>query len=196
MEVIVKSGVGSGNTAEVTTEGKISADAVVLEHIAHESEKYGNAFLLSTGFISLTTTGSFNGILYIKNTDSESRHLFLQQLRVCGGLCAAASTMQVIIYKNPTAGTLISDANDGFNENANSTSSNLFGGDVYVASGDGKTVTDGTHWSNFQGHAPGHSTEEYRGSVILGKNDTLAVVLKPSVAMDVCMEAVIYFKEL
>lgn len=194
MEIYLKDGSGNGFSAKVTEDYKLETQSVTSSLASYESERHGDAFILSTNFISLTTTASFNGILYVKNTESSNKSLYIEQIRVCGGLCAGASTMQVRILKNPTAGTLISDQNAGFAENANTLSGKLFSGDFYVASADGKTITDGAHWSNFQGHAPGHSLQEYDGTIIIGRNDSLAIELKPSVSMSVCMEIICYYK--
>ena len=193
METFTKDGTGGGYLAEVTESNMLKTESVSIKEISYESQRHGDAFVLNSGFISLTTTGAFNAIMYVKNTDTENKALFIEKLRVCGGLCAGASTMQVLLEANPTGGTLISDQTPGLSASANISSSREFGGLVYIG-GDGKTVSGGFQLSNFQGHAPGHSIQEYEGALILSKNDSISIKLNPSVAMDVCIEIVCYHK--
>lgn len=195
MDLIIRNGRSGGFwAAEVNQEGALFTNSIAIPQVAYESERHGDVFVVSTGFVALTTTASFNGVVYIKNEDLQNRPVYLERLRVCGGVTTMGNTMQCIIYKNPTGGTLISDANPGFVENFNTTSSEEFSGLVYAASGDGKTVTGGRHWSNFQGGAPGHIPQPYNGALILGKNDSMAIALKPTAAMEVCMELTFFFK--
>ena len=184
----------TGQGMRVTNEGRGAVDSINLTHIAHESQDDGTAYILATDFVALTTTGSFNGLLYFKNTDSQNRHFHIHHFRVCAGLCAAGSTLQVKVIENATTGTLISDANAAVTNNMNSTSSNTFGGNAYAASGDGKTITDGVYYTQFINHAPGHSVQNYDGAIIIGKNDSFAIEVKPSVAMTTCIELIGYFE--
>ena len=192
MDMYIKDPVTS-DAMRVTEEGRATIDSVLLPKIAHVSQKYGEAFILASGFIALTTTASFNGMMYFKNTDAQNRNFKIHHFRACGGLCAAGSTLQVVVYINPTTGTLISDAVAGYENNMNTTNSNTLGGLLYAPSGDGKTVTDGTYFTQFINHAPGHSIQEYDGGIVIGKNKSFTIVVKPSVAMTVCIELIGYY---
>jgi hypothetical protein len=174
---------------------KLLVESTSLPFIAYESEDQANSFLVASGFIALTTTGSFNGMLYMKNTDSQNRNFHIHHFRVCSGLGASASsTLQIQCKLNATAGTLISDANAATVTNMNTNSNKAFGGDVYAASGDGKTVTDGSSFTQFINRAPGHSIQDYDGSIVIGNGVSFTIECKPSEAQTVCIELIGYFK--
>jgi hypothetical protein len=83
---------------------------------------------------------------------------------------------------------LISDANIGLTVPSNLGSNVSFGGLNYAASADGKTVTDGDQFSQFTIHLPGHSIQEYQGSLILPAGSSFAIEVKPSYSTEVCIE--------
>lgn len=192
METFIKDGTGRGYSVGVNDDNRLLSSSVSVKELSYESERHGDAFVLNTGFISLTQTAAFSGIMLFQNQSTENQDLFIEKLRVCGGLSASA-TMQVLLKANPTGGTLLSDQTPGISNNLNLRSSNSFPGIVYIG-GDNKTVTGGSQLSNFQGHAPGHSIQEYDGAMILGKNDIVSIEIKPSLAMDVCIEIIGFYK--
>jgi hypothetical protein len=179
-------GNGDGYRAKVNSNKRLETFSVGRSRMADVSQRNGEAFLLTTDFISLTTTASFSGLIYIKNTNPD-KILFIDKIRICG-----TGTMmgyaQTKFLKNPTLGTLISDANTGITVPSNLSSNVDFGGTNYSASGDGKTVTDGTQFSQFSVHLPGHTIQEYDGSLILEGGASMAVLVKPSYATEICVE--------
>jgi len=194
--MIIEDGTGKGYKSLVTEENRFGVDAISVPHITHESEVYGLGYIISTGFIPLTTTASFSGLLYIKNTDSLGRSFHIHHFRVCSGLCAAGSTLQVQAKIDATTGTLISDANAGTVNNMNTNfSANILDSVVYSASGDGKTVTDGTQFTQFINHAPGHSLQDYNGAIVLATNSSFVIEVKPEVAMTACIELIGYYNK-
>lgn len=188
--MFLEDGTGGGKLAKITSDNRVETFSIVESRVADVSKNDGNAFLLATDFISLTTTGSFNGIMYIKNS-SDTYNLFIDKVRTCSDIMG---NVQIRVLRNPTAGTLISDANPSEQFSANVGSNNVFDGLSYSASGDGKTVTDGGNLSQFINHSPGHSIQEYGGAVVLPKGGSIALVAKPSVAMTLCCEFQVWFE--
>lgn len=188
--IVIKDGAGTGKSAKVDDDNRLLTATIAEPYNAHVSKEDGLSFILASDFVSLSTTGSFNGIMYIKNT-SASNNMFIQRIRVCG---TETGSIQCRLISNPTAGTLVSDANAADQLNANLSSSNQFSaqGLVYAASGDGKTVTDGSNLSNFIIRSPGHGIQEYEGSIILGPGDSIALTCKPSAATTLCAEAQVF----
>ena len=186
MQVEIKDGTGSGNRAKINKNNRIETFSVTENKLADVSKREGRSFLLTSDFISLTTNGSFNGCLYIKNTDP-SKLIFIDKIRICG-TGSSMGSLQCKFYKNPTTGTLISDANSGNAIPANLSSSELFPGLVYAASADGKTITDGDQMSQFTIHLPGHTIQEYQGCLLLTGDTALGIALKPSYSSEVCIE--------
>lgn len=190
--MFLEDGKGSGYKAQVTKEQKLAVDAINTTHLAHESKDDGEAFVIATDFISLTTTGSFNGLLYFKCTTSD-QNFHIEKIRICS---SGTGYMQIEVTKNPTTGTLISDANAALTNPLNFGSSKVINGraDVYSASGDGKTVTDGDKLTQYINKSPGHSHQDYEGSLILHNGDSIAITCKPSIATDICLELLGYFE--
>ena len=185
----IQDGKGTGYEVAVDTQNRMQTFSISEERIADVSSRTGNAFIVATDFIALTTTASYSGLVYIKNT-SDLR-LFISQLRLCS---TASGTVQAQLIANPTTGTLISDANLADQLSANLGSSQVFDGLAYSASGDGKTVTDGTNFTQYINHSPGHSIQDYRGAIVIPKGSAIALQVKPSVALTICAEVQCWFE--
>ncbi len=195
MSTIIKDGSGRGFSAKVDSELRLQTNSVALDHIAHESQNDGTAFVLSSGFVSITDTASFSAMMFIKNEDQNGRIFNIQRFRICsGGAMEHHATLQVEIFENSTGGTLISDANNAFARNMNLGFKSSFQGKVYSASASGKTQTGGTHFTQFINHGTGHSTNDYYGALVLAKDTSIAVTVKPSEAMTVCVEIIGYYE--
>lgn len=188
----IEDGTGKGYRAKVDANNRIETFSITESRLADISLRDGESYIITSDFVSLTTTGSFSGMLYIKNTDTD-KNLFIDKVRVCG-TGTSMGALQCKFYKQPTAGTLISDANAGIVIPANLGSNNTFSGTVYAASADGKTVTDGTQFSQFTIHLPGHTIQEYDGALILPGGFALAIAVQPSYATTACIEVQCWFE--
>jgi hypothetical protein len=186
MPMMIRGG-NNQKLVDVSDEHRLLVDAVSFAGIEHVSEVEEQGYYLASDFIDLTTTTSFNGVFYVKNNSDTELHIF--NFRTCGTV-----TQQWKLIKNPTAGTLISDANPGTNENLNFKSTNTLTADVYGASGNAKTVTNGKQTAQLINNA-GHSIHELQGSIILGKGNSLAMTCKPGAAGIVCVSLLCYLEE-
>lgn len=177
-------GLGSEKTARVTSRNQLDTFAVCQNRIADISEYNGNAFVIASDFISLTTTASFSGVLYFKNT-STTNQLFIKTIRVCSD--GAMGDMQVKLIKNPTTGTLISDETPAYVTSTNLIKNTVFQGLAYKGA-DAKTIINGDHFTQFTNHTPGHSIQDYEGMIVMGTGTSLGIEVKPSVTTNVCIE--------
>lgn len=104
----------------------------------------GNAFNFNSGELNFTGTTD-SGLLYIKNTGANPIVIpaFIYLLGTTNG---TFGEWRCTVIRNPTAGTLISDANAGspVNRNFGESTDLAIYANCYVASAYGKTVTDGT----------------------------------------------------
>jgi hypothetical protein len=189
MAVEIVDGSGTGNRAKVNDSNQLETLSVVTNRVADVSLNTEKAHLIASDFISLTTTASFSGLLYIKNTGS--KNLYIQTIRTCSD---ATGSIQLRIISNPTTGTLISDANNADSLSSNLASSINFDGDAYSASGDGKTVTNGANFTQFINKSPGHSIQDYQGAIVIPKGKSMAITCKPSVATTICVEVQCWFE--
>jgi hypothetical protein len=184
----IQDGTGKGYLTKVNADNRMETFSIVEARVADVAANNGKAFLLSSGFVSLTTTASFNGLMYVKNNSDEK--LFIDKIRTCSD---GSGSVQLEIIANPTTGTLISDANNSNKLSSNMGSSEIFDGLSYAASADAKTDTDGDNLSQFINRSPGHSVQNYQGSLVLPKGSAIAIQAKPSVATTICIEIQCWF---
>lgn len=183
-------GLGSEKTARVTDRNQLDTFAVCQTRVADISNYNGNAFIIASDFISLTNTASFNGILHFKNTSTTAK-LFIKVIRVCAD--GSMGDMQIKLIKNATTGTLISDAVPAYVNSANLRKNTVFQGVAYKG-GDNKTITNGSYFSQFTNHTPGHSIQDYDGLIVMDTSTSLSMEVKPSVAMNVCIEVQCWYE--
>lgn len=176
MSVIIRDGTGSERTSRVTQDNQLDVVATTLGFEERSIAVGGNVISLSTNITNLTTTGSFNGLLYIKNNASSPIVLW----RV---FVSSVQSAQWKITRKPTGGTLISDANAAVQWNRNLLSTKSLVGLAYSASANGKTVTGGTDIVSVVGCVgPQHLMTSL---IVVGSGDELALQCKPSATSDV-----------
>jgi len=145
--MIIKNGVGDGTTARVDGNNQLHVFAVT-EDEQNSAAENGDLYNINTGLIALTGT-SDSAVLYFKNNEppqnGESNIIITSMIF---GLYTRSATVTDLatatIIRNPTAGTVVSDATAvDMNSNSNFGSSNSLDSLIYKG-GDGKTLTDGT----------------------------------------------------
>lgn len=183
----IEDGKGTGYLAQVSSSNRLLTSSATYTEVHNNAHLHGEVYYFSTGaFISLTTTGAPSGVFYLKNT-STTKSLIIDQIRTCGN-----QIQKVVIYSNPTGGTLISTANAGSAANSNLTSSNSAEATVYYGA-DALTVTGGTHLAQHINNI-GHSTMDMQGTLILGRNDSIAITFEVASAASVCVTVLGYFE--
>jgi len=171
----IRDGTGSTSTAKVTSNNQLS---VASDAMPRSGRACFDGFLhgFTTGPIALTTTGSYNGLLYLLNLSSLS--IYVWQL----SLMATISARWQLI-KNPTAGTLISAGTAISATNMNF--ANTFTLDATLKKGaNGSTITDGT--SFYYGGKPAYDNASLLGDtpILIGQSDALAISCRPSASCD------------
>ena len=139
----IKDGTGTGNKVKVDANFRAHVDAI--ERTEEEAAtNRGDAYNVNSGLVTITSVDE-QGLLYIKNNDE--RDFRITSIIVILGPSTSGSatdTTRVRIYKNPTTGTLISEATAAdTNSNDNFGSSNTFTADTYKGDASA-TVTDGS----------------------------------------------------
>lgn len=138
----------------------------------------GDSFTIPTEFISLTTTASYTGVLYLTNS-SVTHNIHIERLR-------SSSTVGCLWYtvKNPTAGTLISAGTAVVPVNYNFSSGRTLTGTAKKGV-DAQTVTDGTWMEQWQTNVYDSRERQYDGAIVIGAGNSIAVLAKPSAAATV-----------
>ena len=138
----IKDGTGAGYEGKVDSNNRVHTYSVT---IGEESQANldGNAYNVNTGDITLTNATE-TPILYIKN--NEDRDLNIQSMILyCGTSTGGTATLGVkwVIVRNPTAGTIVSNATAvDIESNRNYGSNNTVLFDSYKGA-TGSTMTGG-----------------------------------------------------
>ena len=136
---LIKDGKGRGFTAAVNTSNRLETNSVVVSE-EEAAGLEGQAFALSTTTVSFTAATE-SGILYLKN-ESEST-LILDRARVMLGTATGGTGDWTLKFlRNPTGGTIITNALTAGILNINHGSSQSPTGD-YFRGVQGDTLTGG-----------------------------------------------------
>lgn len=189
MPIVLKDGAGTGKTAQVNSKNQLEVRAVTEPRLHENSVEDGQVYVVSTnGFIAINTLNTETACLYTKNTSTTKRFI-INRVRTCGN-----QIQKVVMYKNPTAGTIISNATAGQNTNMNFSSSNSAELTTYKGA-DTYTFTNGTHVAQHINNI-GHSTEETSDALILGPNDSFGITFELAASGLVCAAMEGFFETL
>lgn len=183
----IKDGSGRGYLARVNSQQKLLTEATVFTNMHQISNNFGQAYVVTTDFIPITTTVSYSGILYVQNTSTDL-HMHVALIKAAQDVLT-----QWKFIKNPTTGTLISTATLAKITNLNFNSNNIGQAVVYQGA-NALTVTDGIEaalWTENAGGIP----IGLDGAVILQTNDTVAFMAQPTATANINMSLMVYFDE-
>ena len=139
--VKLESGSGNGREAKVGNNNRLFTDNVTTTE-GVQALKDGDAYNLNTGIISISAT---TGMFYLKN--NEDKNLLIEAVVIGTGAGSYNTTgeVQIQITRNPSTGTLISNATAvAQNANRNFGSAKTLTATAYKAAASGNTITDGT----------------------------------------------------
>ena len=138
--VKLESGSGNGREAKVGKNNRLFTDNVTTTE-GVQALKDGDAYNLNTGIISISAT---TGMFYLKN--NEDKNLLIEAVVIGTGAGSYNTTgeVQIQITRNPSTGTLISNATAvAQNANRNFGSAKTLTATAYKAAASGNTITDG-----------------------------------------------------
>jgi hypothetical protein len=169
-------GTGSGKKAKVDSGFRLHTHSVT-ETISENASENGQAFNINTGTINLTTA-SESGLLYLKNNSTNPIHI-ISIGYLMGNSTGGTGDVNLKVLKNPSTGTVISDAVPvSILENKNVGSSNVLDADVYKGA-EGKTFTDGDdfYYSLVAGAARPYVIAT--GTLVIPKGGSIGVLATP-----------------
>ena len=141
MPDIILDGSGNGYRAKVDSNYRLFTNAVTIDE-DQEATKTGKSFNINTGIITLTDANE-TPLFYFKNNENSNYHI---TAIIIGSWTSTGGTgiePQITIVKNPTGGTIISNANDvSINSNRNFGSSEILDALAYKGA-TGETLTGG-----------------------------------------------------
>ncbi len=133
----------NGNKATVDKKGRLHGYNVVIDE-ALQANQDGDAYSIETGLVTLTDAVN-TPVLFIKNNEIKSLHIRIFAFG-SGTSTGGSATVPIIItiIRNPTTGTIVSDANNvAINSNRNFGSTKTLNIDAFVGA-TGSTLTDGS----------------------------------------------------
>ena len=141
---ILEDGTGTGSKQHVDKLHQAHTFAVV-ESEAEAATDIGDSYNINSGLVACTGTGD-SGLIYLKNDEDEVMVITAVAVGVGTVSGTISDSALVTIIRNPTAGTMISDANLApINSNRNFGSSKTLKNTTlaYGAVTTGETFTDG-----------------------------------------------------
>lgn len=173
--VKIQDGTGSGREAQIDSNNRLSVRSLI-ETEAEGATDIGNSYIISTGAVSLSTTAD-SAVLYVKN--NEEQVLVIAGLSIGIGSGTLTDSPAITVVRNPTLGTIISDASPvEINQNRNFGSSQTLTVDAFKGS-DGKTFTNGNDAALFFQAANGQLFLET--DFELTKGDSIGIRISPKV---------------
>lgn len=174
--VLIDDGRGGGRKAAVNVNNHLLCDAVTAD-IATELAFQGNSYNINTGTINLTTTGS-SSLIYVKNTGT--KNIIVHALfYLLGGNPAVSGSdnSKVEVLRNPTAGTIITNAVAQEAVNRDFGSTRTLEADIYKGV-EGDTFTDGSVAIESIFNTNGRKVVNV-GAILLPKSSSIGLRLTP-----------------
>ena len=169
-------GTGKGYNAKVNSDNRLETQSVSVTDQAHRSQE-GAGYNLNTGVIALSSA-SASACAYLKYTGSKFLHI--SALAVGTGNWAGTPTDPGLItmVRNPTAGTIVSNATAGdMNQNRDFSSANTLSCDFYKGA-EGYTFTDGDDIAIFYQNDNGRlfASIDFK----LGPSNSIGIKIQPN----------------
>jgi hypothetical protein len=186
MSDTIKDGSGHGFLAKVIESQKLMTLSTTIPNIYSASIELGQAYVITTDFLSITDTVNFSGILYVKNI-STSEHMHIEMIKAGGD---SLTLWQFL--RNPISGTIVTTEDPANETNLNFLSNNKAPINAYQGF-NGATVAglSAANWVENAGGIP----IPVSGAIILGPNDSVGFSAKPAAAGVTNMTLMIYYDE-
>lgn len=173
---LIEDGSGTGYSAKVNKNQRLYTNSVSIGE-TRQANKKGNAYNVNTGLITLTDAVD-TPVMYMKNNEDQNIHITAIAVGFfpsTGGV--STETPYVTVIRNPTAGTIISNATDvDINSNRNYGSQNTLTVDAYKGA-TGNTMTDGEDHLLLQASEPSRLFAAI--DEVLEKGSTVGIKIKP-----------------
>ena len=171
-------GTGTGKRAKVDVSNRLHTHSVT-ETIIQNAARTGDSYNINSGPITLTTA-SQSALLYFKNTGDSDIHIAAVGYLI-GNSTGGAGDFHATVVKNPTTGTVISDAVAvAINENKNVGSSKILDIETYKGA-EGKTFTNG---EDFYFSLLGGAARTYvisTGTIVVPNGGSIGVNVTPQI---------------
>jgi hypothetical protein len=166
----------NGDKAKVTPDGLLRTYSVS-EDVVENAAASGNSFNINTGVVTLTSA-SESAMLYLKNNGEEDIHISAIGF-LLGNSTGGTGDLTCKVYKNPTAGTIISGAVDvDINQNKNAGSSKILTANAYKGA-EANTVTGGDLWYTSLLAGSGRPYVIATGTLVITPGSSIGISITP-----------------
>lgn len=171
--VTIKDGTGQCFSAKVDDTNRILSRAVAIKQLDEEAKK-GNAYTLSSLFLTLTTSNE-SAVLWIKNNESNDIEIDEFIFNAEAAVGASANAYEIEICRNPTvmvggSGVDVSQSNNNFGSSKTLDITSEVGQE-------GATLTGGTTHEVIA--AKTEDDEKITSNIILPKSSSIGVKITP-----------------
>jgi hypothetical protein len=169
----IQDGSGSNRKARVTTDNRLFTASTIRSEREQEA-LLGEAYIIGTGFVNLTTTGT-SAVLYFKNNEDVDLVITRFLIGVKKSVGGTENFITGIIYKNPTS--MVSGTGNPLTiNNVNFGSSNVIESDSEIGQ-EGALLAGGSAY--LATVAPVENLTSETASTILPKGTSIGVFITP-----------------
>ena len=181
MSIIVKDGTGTGQSLKIDANNRAETNAVT-EGFADHAAESGDKFNINTGDITLTDD-TITSTLYIKNNE-DSDLVITALIYNLGASAGGSGDVKIDVMRNPTAGTIVSDAvnvdvGPGVSANQNFGSNKVLSVNAYKGDTADNDFTDGTVSISTRSASNTGRIIVSLGAVIIPKGSSIGVSYTP-----------------
>lgn len=174
---------GPCSFAKVDEDGNLHTFSIT-EPTQGEAAREGNSYNVNTGTVNLTSANE-SAVAYIKNNGDSELHIenlgyLLGNAKDGAGDLLPADDLFVTVIRNPTGGTIVTNAvdMDVAGSNKNYGSSKTLDADIYKGA-EGDTVTGGNNSYFSLIPKSGSAYPINTGKIVLTKGDSIAIKIQP-----------------
>jgi hypothetical protein len=174
--VTILDGTGSGNEAAVDKNNRLQVLAIS-EGYSIEAAIQGENYNLNTGSISLTSSNK-SAVFYLKNNEDKA-FIIEDIIVILGASTGGTGDLVVDVVRNPSTGTIISNAVDvDIVANRNFGSNRPLTADSYKGV-EGDTITDGSDFADTTRSSAGTVIHFDSDVIILPKGSSIGINITP-----------------
>jgi hypothetical protein len=188
----IQDNTGDGYGAKVDSHNRLWTDSLVVDESVSATFE-GNAYNVNTGTINLTSANP-SAVLYMQNDGNED--VVVTALFYLLGNSNGSGDSVVDVYRNPTAGTIVSSGTNFAAINRDFGSANDLEA-VLKKGAEGQTITDGTVVISSIFSGVGRQVVAV-GALILRPGNSIGIVVEPpagNTSMDIQAALSCYVKE-
>lgn len=170
----IEDGTGASYRAKVSDQYRLLTESLTTDESVSQTFE-GRAYNVNTGSITLTSANA-SGVLYMLNTGSTDI-VITSLIYLLGTSTGGSGNINVKVYRNPTAGTLISGGTSFAAVNRDFGSANTLSATIKKGA-EGQTVTDGSIVTESLFTSVGRQVIAV-GALVLRPGNSIALVITP-----------------